>query len=223
MKLILLICLIGAAMSANLLTTGTGTLWTMTYLTPAATTTSYNLTLAYSTGVTTGTTQVSASAGHIGVVCIITTSNFTLTAASTANLGFAFGTTSTAITTINNVTGWGPLTLSSYNALTYTSDTTLVTGSAAANVVSCTLLTPTAPTWAAYVHTYTFSSTSVCANVPLKSASWTARCFNKVTNAVLTTAVSATLTVSAARNVTVGASTFAAGATILAGIAYLQF
>lgn len=219
MKLILLICLIGAAMS-NMLTTGTSTLWTLTYLTPAATTTTYNLTLAYSTGVTTGVTAVSASAGHIGVVCITTVANFTLTAGTTSQTGFAFGTTASGATTINNVTNWGALTLTSYSVMTYASDTSLATG---ATVASCTLLTPTAPAWAVYVHTYSFSIAATCANLGIKGATWYARCFHKTTSAVLTTATGATLVVSAAKNVTVGASTFAAGATILAGIAYLQF
>ena len=220
MKLILLICLIGAAMSATTLTTGTATLWTLTYLTPAATTTSYNLTLAYSTGVTTGTTAVSASGFQIGVICLTTVANYTLTAASATNTGFGFGSTASGASTIDAITNWGPLTLHTLASVTYTSDTSLTLG---ASGTTCTLVTPTAPTWAVYVHTYTFSSVAVCGNLGIMGATWYARCFHKATSATLLSASSGAITVSAAKNVTVGASNFVTGATILAGIAYLQF
>jgi hypothetical protein len=220
MKLILLICLIGAAMSAELLTTGTTTLWTLTYLTPAATTTNYNLTLAYSTGVTTGTTEVSSgSTMQIGVVCLTTVANFSLVAAS-SNAGFGFGSQATAASAINSITGWGALTLHILSAVTYTTDV-LLTQTALGS--ACTLVSATAPTWAAYVHTYTFSSVAVCGNLGIMGGTWYARCFHKTSTAVIIGASSLDLVVSAAKNVTVGASNLAVGATILAGIAYLQF
>jgi hypothetical protein len=220
MKLILLICLIGAAMSATTLTTGTATLWTLTYLTPAATTTIYNLTLAYSTGVTT-TAVVNVLNAEIGVICLVLTSNFTLADAATGQAGFGFGSIATTASASNDaVTNWGPLTLFTLTAVTKTSETLITTTGAG---TQCLLTSALTPTYAAFVHTYTFSAVAQCTGLGVMSATWYARCFHKATSATLLSAASAALTVSAAKNVTVQASTFAAGATILAGIAYLQF
>jgi hypothetical protein len=220
MKLILLICLIGAAMSATTLTTGTATLWTLTYLTPAATTNNYNLTVAYSTGVTASAT-VATSGQEIGVICLLTVANYTLTASATVNqTGFAFGQTATGTATNSAAAFWGPLKLTSFTSAKYASDTSITAGTV---VADCALVTPTAPAYAAFVHTYSFSSVAVCPGLGIKGALWYARCFHKTATTVLTTGTTGSFVVSAAKNVTVGASTFAAGATILAGIAYLQF
>jgi hypothetical protein len=219
MKLILLICLIGAAMSATTLTSGTATLWTLTYLTPAATTTIYNLTLSYSTGVTT-TAVVNVASAEIGVICLVLTSNFTLADAATGQAGFGFASIASGGSASNNaVTNWAALTLYTLITVTKTTEvliTTTTTGT------PCTLTSALTPTYAAFVHTYTFSAVAQCTGLGIMGATWYARCFHKATSANLLSTAQA-LTVSAAKNVTVQASTFAAGATILAGIAYLQF
>jgi hypothetical protein len=209
-------------MSANLLTTGTTTLWTLTYLTPAATTTIYNLTLAYSTGVTTGTTTVITASQNIAVLCIITTLNFTLADLATSQSGFSFTSTagSGGVATIAAVANWGVLSFHSLTLLTHTSDTAITTG---ASGTACTLVSATAPAYATYVHTYSFSTVAACTSLALKGVTWYARCFHKADGSTTLSTTGTTFTVSAAKNVTVGASTFAAGATILAGIAYLQF
>jgi hypothetical protein len=221
MKLILLICLIATAMSATTLTTGTATLWTLTYMTPAATTTIYNLTLAYSTGATTGSTTVNAASAEIGVICITTTSNFTLADGATSQAGFAFASVAGAggPATIDAVTNWAALTLFTMTALTKTTDIQIITTTTG---TACVLTSAATPTYASFVHTYTFSAVATCTGLGIQGATWYARCFHKATSATLLS-TAATFVVSAAKNVTVQASTFAAGATILAGIAYLQF
>jgi hypothetical protein len=224
MKLaILLICLISAATCANVLTTGTATSWTLTYLTPAATTTSVNFTLAYSTGATAQATLIALSASTIGVVCIITTSNFTVVDTTLAVRGFSFEAVSTAATATNNaVAGWGALSIWTHPAMTHTSEASLMTGAGSS---TCALTTvANTPAIASFVVTYTNSIPSACTNLAAKGVTWYARCYHKTDSAtVANIAATATIAVTAARNVTVGASTFATGATILAGIAYLQF
>jgi len=224
MKLvILLICLISAATCAEILTSATANLWTFTYLTPAATTTIYNFTLAYSTGASSAATVITLNPGSIGVVCIITTSNFTIVDTADATTGFSFEASSTAATVLNNVaTGWGAITLQTHPSMTHTSETSLATGLVTAD---CPLVTvANTPAYADYVHTYSNSATASCTNVQIMGVTWYGRCYHKADSAdVMATATTITLTVSGAKNVTVGASTFAAGATILAGIAYLQF
>jgi hypothetical protein len=206
-------------MSANTLTTGTTTLWTLTYMAPAATTTIYNLTLAYSTGVTTAAV-VNVDTFSIGVICITLTSNFTLADGATAQAGFAFSSLATAAASNNAAAGWGALSLYVLASLTKTTDTSIIATVAASS--TCALTSAATPTYASFVHTYTFSAVAVCGTLGIRGATWYARCFHKTTSAT-SLATAATFPVSAAKNVTVQASTFAASATILAGIAYLQF
>jgi hypothetical protein len=226
MKLVLLlICLIAVANCSNIMTTATTNLWTFTYLTPAATTTAYNFTLAYSTGETTGsTTQITLNPGSIGLICIVTTLNFTVVDTVAGSAGWSIEAASSAATVLSNTaTGWGPITMTSHPGMTHTSETALTTGATSA---ACTLVTvANTPAYASYVHTYSNSALATCGNLAAKGVTWYGRCYHKTdTAAVMSTAATDTsIVVSGAKNVTVGASTFVTGATILAGIAYLQF
>jgi hypothetical protein len=224
MKLvILLICLISAASCSEILTSSSSTLWTFTYLTPAVNTTAYNFTLAYSTGATVSAAVITTAGNTVGVVCIITTSNFTVVDTASSSVGFGFEAVSTAGTALNDVAAaWNAITLWTHPAMTHTSEISLDTGAGSSNCAMTTVAN--VPTAASFVITYTNSVPSACANLQAMGVTWYGRCYHQGDSVkVASIAGSVTIAVSAAKNVTVGASTFATGATILAGIAYLQF
>jgi hypothetical protein len=165
MKLVLLlICLIAVANSAEILTSATATLWTLTYLAPAATTTAYNFTIAFSTGATISADVITTNAEEIGVICIITTSNFTIVDTASASTGWSMGSAATRANALNSAAGnWGPLTLQTHPAMTHSSDSSIITGATTAN---CALVTvANIPAYAAFVHTYSNSALSACANL----------------------------------------------------------
>jgi hypothetical protein len=224
MKLaILLICLISTATCSEILTSTTATLWTFTYLTPAATTMAYNFTLSYSTGATAAADVITSPSNTVGVVCIITNSNFTVVSTDGASTGFTFEAISDAGSAKNNAAGaWNSLSLWTHPNMTHTSENSLMTGTGSSTCPLTTVVNT--PIAANFVITYTNSIPLACTNLQAKDTTWYARCYHQVVSAnIVSKAASVTITVSAAKNVTVGASTFATGATILAGIAYLQF
>jgi hypothetical protein len=218
-SIIILILLIGTAMSTTTFTSGTATKWQLLSSTPVTGQT-FDLQVMFSTGAATG--DVAVSGNTIGVICIVLTSNFTIAANTAGQAGFAMTSTASGGTAaISAITNWGALVTYPLATVTYVSDsgiTTTLTSTAcgAANVDAITLSNNEIK-WA-------FDITGACANIPLitSTATWYGRCFHKNTSAV-SVATAATFVVSAPQNVTIGASTFAAGATILAGIAYLQF
>jgi hypothetical protein len=221
-SIIILILLIGAAMSQSTLTADTATQWQWSSMSPP-TGSAYNLTIVYSIGATTGaTTEVAASGEEIGLVCIVTTSNFTLADGATGQVGWAMTTTATAdgAATIAAIANWGTLMVYPLTTVTHNTDILLTTG---ATATACTTGTVTASVTSEQVW-WLFTITATCANIPVYGATeWYGRCFHKTKSSSLVSASGNALAVSAAKNVTIGASTFAAGATILAAIAYLQF
>jgi hypothetical protein len=225
MKLaILLILLIGSVMSSNTMTSATANMWTLTYLDVSSTAIIYNFTLSYSEGATANADIVTA-ANNMGLICIITTLNFTLADDATAtNAAFSFSSGATTAAGDNEIlTNWDALTAQTHPSMIHTTDTSLATGASTAN---CPLTTvANTPTFASYVVSWANSLPALCTNWPIKGATWYARCFHmddQTKNIASTSSVTGVV-VSGVKNVTIGASTFATGATILAGIAYLQF
>ena len=220
-SIIILILLVGTAMSQTTFTTDAVNKWKILSLTPDSTVT-YDLIAQYEIGAASGaTTQVATNGQDIGVVCIVTTSNFSLADGATGQVGWSMTSTATGTTTIASSTNWGSMLVTSLTALTHTSDTSLLTG---ATGTACTTTNVLPVVVVDQILYWFFDITGACANIPLiNAATWYARCFHKAASTSLVSANSQTLVVSSAKNVTIGASTFAAGATILAGIAYLQF
>jgi hypothetical protein len=222
MKLIIvLILLIGAAVSQTALTGSTSNLWELMSSSPT-TGTAYNLILRYGINAASGaTTTVATSGQDIGVVCIATTSNFTLAAGAVAQVGWSMQSTATGTATIAASANWGDILVYSLSAITHTSDTSLLTG---ATGTACTKSISLGTTISDQKAWWFFDITATCANLPAYGAvDWYGRCFHKVAAIDKANESGKTLVVSGAKNVTIGASTFATGATILAGIAYLQF
>jgi hypothetical protein len=219
-SIIILILLIGTAISTTTMTSGTATKWQLTSSTPATGQT-FDFQVMFSTGAATG--NVATTTQEIGLVCLVLTSNFTIAANTAGQAGFAMTSTAGAGTAaISAITNWGAIVTKPLATVTYVSDVSITTtltsvACAAANVDAITL-TSNVIKWA-------FDITGACANIPLKSATttWYGRCFHKAASSTALVASANNFAVSAALNVTIGASTFAAGATILAGIAYLQF
>lgn len=228
MKVLLaLFCIIGLTMCAKsvTLTSATATMWKLNYLDIASTstTTGWNLTISFDSG-TSVATPIATSGQHIGAICIITTSNYSITAAATGLASFSIDAVSNGTNALTNaITNWGPLTLASTTS-TYASDTS-VTHTATTDCAFVT--TAQAPTVDAtnfeikYAHT--ILSTTTCTNFKkLSELPWYGRCFHVAEAAGATTAAAAQVT-SAATNVTASASTIAFGAAIVAGTAYLAF
>jgi hypothetical protein len=239
-NLIILLLVIGAAVSQIVLTTSTAAskalpIWTLTYVT----TTSlqyYSFTLSYNAG-TASTTFVDASTESSGVVCIFTTSAFALTAGAATTLPsismsvIGNGAAGSALAVTSVAANWNALVLTYHPALTYASATTVATG---AGGLACAIVGGATPVIASFVATYTFSLVAGCGPLPQMGSVNYMRCSGVSQGALLATAGGVTATIIADKNVTVaattttcatttGASTFATGATILAGIAYLQF
>jgi hypothetical protein len=223
MKLIIiLILLVGTAISQTAYTTDTATKWTVASVDPTTSTgITYDFIARYGIGAASGaTTQVATIGQEIGLICLVTTSNFTLADGATAQVGWSFSSIATGTTTIAATTNWGDALVYSLSAITHTTDTSLITG-ATGTACATTNVTPT--TILSMEIYFLFDIVSTCTNVPVYKVNWYGRCFHKAASTNLIATSGNTLVVSSAKNLTVGASTFATGATILAGIAYLQF
>lgn len=232
MKIIIVIlCLLGFAMcskSGTLISTSTN-MWKLTFNDIGTSTTiGRNMTLVIDSGSATASYN-SASTTVVGVLCVDTPDNYTL-AASTGNAAFGFQVAASAATATSALTGWGALTAGSLTAQ-YIDDAQVTTTALTACGLDSNAATPTNDA-AAFSITYAFtmlSTVTTCTNLPtyasLKSASWTGRCFYRSDIATASgTAVEVAHTgLAQATNVTIGASTYAIGATILAGTAYLAF
>ena len=247
-NLILLFLVVGAVVNAIDLTTAaspTATtalpLWTIAYNTAVASK-YYSLTLTYYAGAAV-TTPVAAtgSAGtnSFGVICVFTASTFA-PAVSSANSAFSFTVPSTtnAASAVGATTAatatWATPTMQSYPTITYAAAPTLTL----TTVVDCPILNTagtavTAPTLSTFTATWVFTVANSCGNLPASGATWYAVCYPHLDTPAIITGTPTTSTLTGAKNITVtttattctttGASTFATGATILAGIAYLQF
>jgi hypothetical protein len=237
-NLILLFLVIGAAVSQITLTTNataTSPVWTLTYGAPVAGLIRYSFTLTYYAG-TASSSVSTANTQNIGVACWFTDSAFALASPATApGISFSVPGSGSAATTAAS-TAWGTLAMSSHAALVHTSDLLFDSG----NTVSCPIvMTQTGqplPVVSAFTATWTFTVLNFCGTLPQHSNAYFGRCVSVADQAKVLTTAGGVLAVDTlgAKNVTVtvatttcatttGASTFATGATILAGIAYLQF
>jgi hypothetical protein len=247
---ILLLLVIGAVVSTtyNLTTpaspaTTAAPLWTLTYDSATAST-FYSLTLTYYAGDTDPNTPVAAGAGaagtgNMGVACFITDSTFALVTSSTG-LFPAFvwsvpnaGNGNTAATTAAG-TSWGTLAMTGHVAATFTFTGTTFTGGGFADCPITQTDGTVLPTVSAFTASWTFTVAKLCGSLPVSGNAWYARCYAVEDTTSLITIGTAAADLVAGNNITVtatsttcstttGASTFATGATILAGIAYLQF
>jgi hypothetical protein len=245
-NLILLLLVIGAVVNAVDLTTVVDPasiddpLWTIAYNTATASR-YYTFTVTYYGGPSAITPIVAETTGgtnDFGVICVFTESTFA-PAVSNANNAFSFAVPSTtaASSAVGATTGatarWGTPTMQSYPLITYAATPTLTV----ATVVSCPIAMTQAgaplPVITSFTASWTFTVAAACGNLPPAGATWYAVCY-AVKDQVKIIAATPTITLVGTKNVTVttaatacatttGASTFATGATILAGIAYLQF
>jgi hypothetical protein len=205
-------------MSQTTLTGADATLWQAQSATPTTGST-YSMVVQYSIGASSGDTTTVTSTQDIGVVCLITTENFTLADGDTA-AGFSLQTLSTGVATIAASTNWGVMLVYSLTAVTHTTDVQLVTGSTGTACTTSNVIPMVISDEKAW---WFFDIADACTSLPLSTATWYARCFHKAAATDLASETGKTLVVSAAKNVTGAALTFATGATVLAGVAYLQF
>jgi hypothetical protein len=250
-NLIILFLVIGAVVSQTTLTTiGSAAtadlpLWTLTYAN-ATDTNYYSFTLTYYAG-DTASTAVAASApaigsggapatlGNMGVACLFTESNFTLETGNVKRgVAFSIPSLSNGDATTSENTSWGTLAMTSYAEITYTvgsGSTMFKIGSTAGTdcpIVITNTGTPL-PVVANFTVSWTFTVASLCGSLPAMGAGWYARCFHSADGSSLFVAASQNPQLVGGKSVTVyaaittGASIFATGAIILAGIAYLQF
>jgi hypothetical protein len=221
-SIIILMLLVATAMCEVQMTADAATLWKLTWESPESGFV-YKFKLTYSIGgASDAVTTVSPSGTEIGFVCLVTDANFTLTAAS-SYAGWSMGSINAGLvdTTISSTTGWNTIFVYSMSAMTYASETSIVNG-ATGNL--CPSVDSTAVTSVSAVITFNINVLATCANLPANgAATWYGRCFHKAPSSALFSGASSSLVVSSGQNVTIGASTFTAGATILAAIAYLQF
>jgi hypothetical protein len=241
-NLILLFLVIGAAVStAVTLTNTTGDyLWTLTYATPA-TGSFYSFVVTYTrpTRASTAGDPLIAASQFIGVACFPTISTFAFTTA-VARPAFIFSATTTdANPALNNAdTKWGPLVLNYFSGALYTTGASaaLNTGAAAPLPAACALVGATKPVLANGIATWTFTIAAACVDLPQMGTAHFAKCIaigtqaeslilveKAITAATVFGAMDVTFPGTTTTCATAGASTFATGATILAGIAYLQF
>jgi hypothetical protein len=243
-NLILLFLVIGAAVStAVTLTNTTGDyLWTLEYK-AVATGQFYSFVLTFtrpSIAATAAQVYIAADSA-IGVVCVPSVSTFAVTAAQERS-AFVFSTSSKTGTALNdNAANWDVLVLTHWSSGLYNPGTNFVTGG---TVITCGLVGTgaTTPVITNGVVTWTFTVAAACLDLPQMGTGWFAKCFATPTvlDAASPALVTQTFAVGStpptllgALDVTFpgtttvcalnGASTFATGATILAGIAYLQF
>jgi hypothetical protein len=252
-NLIILLLVIGAVVNALDLTTVTGErsiddpLWTITYGSRTASN-YYNFVVTYSAGTTASTEAVATGnvgINNMGVACYFTDSTFALTSGTATYRGFSLsvGNAASSSAVTSAASGWTTLALVSHTLLTYTvagTTTTYTTPTLPSTIIPCPLVfTPVAVTpvlSADFTATWTFAVANTCGQLPAIETAWHAVCFHSKTGTNLFTAAAAAVVVQTdtLKNVTytaptttcsttTGASTFATGATILAGIAYLQF
>jgi hypothetical protein len=237
-NLILLFLVIGAVVSTDVALTTTGEIWTLTYNAVTGTDV-YSFGIKYDNAATSATTVI-ANAKFIGVICFPVASDFVLTvvdAVSAARPAFAITTlavTSAAASAATLGADWNGLALT-YLPAAYLSTTTQI--KTLTSFTAC-ILDPAdgAPTLNSTDFTLSWTRTvaAKCGNLPSMGTTWYAKCYAMSSaNGVDLVADGATVTVGNGLDVTfsaptacavsAGASTFATGATILAGIAYLQF
>jgi hypothetical protein len=221
-SIIILILLVGTAISQTEYTTDTATKWTVASVDPTTSTgITYDFVARLGIGAASGaTTQIATIGQEIGLICLVTTSNFTLADGATAQVGWSFSSIATGTTTIAVSTGWGDMLVYSLSAITHNSDTSLTTGATGTACATTNVELTTIVSLEVY---FRFDVTATCANVPVYGVNWYGRCFHKAASTNLVSDSGNTLVVSSAKNLTIGASKLATGATILAGIAYLQF
>jgi hypothetical protein len=244
-SLILLFLVIGAVVSQITLTTGSATAapqWTLTYATPTGEN-FYGYTLALQAKDASSLTLLTGGATTFtGVVCKETTSTFDVITAAGPGWSWTFGNGGNAAdsTTAAN-TGFLIMTLTYHPLMTITAATAATAGTTGLGSIACQIVTaPTPLPTAGAANTLSWVSTGInsCGNLKASGVAFYAKCFNFVQQAATlqNTAASVAITaINTGTNVTVaasatstcatttGASTLATGATILAGIAYLQF
>ena len=242
-NLILLFLVIGAAVSQVVLTTGTATAaieWTLTYATPTGEN-FYGYTLSVKAKDLSAATVAANTALFTGVVCLETLSTFD---DSTAGPGWVWAVTSpnAVASVLGTAAGFTTLTLTYLPALAITE--TGVTNAGAANTgaggIICTITAASPATVTSGVANsmeYITTAINSCGNLKAMGVAFYARCYNVIAQATdfAGTSAVAIASIDTGTNVTVtatsttttctttGASTLATGATILAGIAYLQF
>jgi hypothetical protein len=244
-NLILLFLVIGAVVSTAVVLTNTTDAakaeWTLTYVTPASTAIRYSFILSYNSGNgTTEETLIAAETSSIGVVCIPTDPSYNLATTTTGRPAYSFSQIGTAGNPSKNTqasvdaTHFGPLLMTYHPSTTYTTADTTVTTLAAQIDCPLTNAGATNIVVAEGVLTWTFTVAATCGNLPVMGQDFYARCWAVKNQGIVVSKADgvAITTLSGGKDVsivttttcaTTGASTFATGATILAGIAYLQF
>jgi hypothetical protein len=169
-SIIILILLVGTAVSQSQFTTDVATNWQILSLVPDAGVT-YDLVVQYGIGAATGaTTQVATSGQDIGLICLVTTSNFSLADGATGQVGWSMSSTATGTTVISSSTGWGNMIVTSLTAITHTSDTSLITtttGTACATTNVLPVVTVSETLF------WFFDITASCTNIPLNPTTTT--------------------------------------------------
>jgi hypothetical protein len=251
-NLILLFLVIGAAVSqVTLIAATTPALatpkWTLTYATPA-TGQVLSYTLALDTGSTAPLTYTTAGlTRNFGLACIITNSSHTVgSTIATGQPGFAFSWLGQDGAIQNNVEATrikSALVLTYFPTMFMTSVTGMTTGGSGtvctANTFNAagTATVETTLNATTLVSSWIVTSPNTCNALPLNTLGWYAKCYSiadgaelfgltTTKNIVATNPTDVTVVstaAAAAACATTGALTFATGATILAGIAYLQF
>jgi hypothetical protein len=245
-NLILLFLVIGAVVSdaIELTTTAaasvTAPLWTITFAAPATFEEYYSFTLTYNSGDSAQDVLPADNATptkSTGVACLFTDSAFALSdgdirAGITLNINSAAAALSTS-----DISGWTALLMTAHPVMEYTDSGNLDTK---AGGVDCPITVtntgnPDPVVDSAFIVSWTFTVANSCGALPQMGAAWHAKCWyvEGTTQAKLLATASQAVVISGGKEVTVaaatttcattGASTFATGATILAGIAYLQF
>jgi hypothetical protein len=238
MKNLILLCLvIGAAISTTTeLTTNALGAWSITSSTPSGIG-YYAYTLAYSVGTTAATAVHPGTTAEVGVICQITDSTFSVAAAG-PGVSWSFKNTGPAATSNSATTAWAIMEMTYHPLMDATGvagDGNLDTGAGSVACVPVTNPTP-APTLVTSDNSLTWVTTHAigCGAFPQFGLGSYMQCYNiaaqakvistanDVTDVAVTYGNSVTITATSTTTTT-GASTFATGATILAGLAYMQF
>jgi hypothetical protein len=244
-NLILLFLVIGAVVSTTYPLTTQGDpdptaalpLWSIAYV--AVTGTSYySFELTYNAGSSTTQAVDDTDGEFVGVACMLTDSAHTLTDLDIrAGISFSIAASNAAGTQETGSTdNWQPLVMTSHPVMAFTDSLNMATGLGS---IECPItITNTAddkPTITANVVSWTFTVADLCGSLPIMGETWYAKCWSipqgtfdlvaaaSTASVKIFGAMDVTITTAAASCATTGASTFATGATILAGIAYLQF
>ena len=230
--IIVIILLIGFAMGAKSgkLINASTNMWTLTFNDIGTSTTiNRNMSLTIDSGTATGSYH-SATAKSVGVICLTTTNNYTLTANTASIASFVLSIAGTGATTTTAVTNWDALIMYSGSTATYVSDTAVTIVTTALG--TCNAATPSTPSTSSatdfsITYAWTVATANTCTGAPTYAtlSSYYAKCMYKAdhdTAASLNTVVAHT-GLASVTNVTIGASTLAVGATIMAGTAYLAF